>query len=360
MKTVVNPRLINGFTRGFVLAMPVVAAGVIVTLFLGPASERICIVFLISLMVVVGIGVYSGNSGILSFGHLSFMAIGAYVSGILTISVSLKKMSLPMLPEFLKGIEIGLAPSILVVICITVIFAWLSGKLISRLEGSAAAIATLGFLIIVHGIIIAAREFTRGSQSFFGVPRDTHIVACILLAALMIIAARMFRDSLSGLQLRASRDEIAAASAIGIDARKRRLQAWILSAVMVALAGVMLGHFLGTFSPKKFYFVDTFALLAMLIIGGMESVSGAIFGTILITIVSELLRHLESGIVIFGIETPEVFGTTQIGIGRMGDRSGAEAGIPALFARHPVYDPAPLFWRRICQTGRPGCRPRRV
>ena len=314
MKKIVNPRLLGAVNGGAALAAPIVIVGVMVALLMGPAFERIYNVFLISLMIVIGMGVYSGNSGILSFGHLSFMAIGAYASGILTISVSLKKMSLPMLPGLLKGIEVGLLPSILIVIGITIIFAWTTGKMISRLEGSAASIATLGFLVIVHGIIIAAREFTRGSQSFFGVPRDTDITLCIIFAAATIIIARIFRDCLPGLQLRASRDDIAAAESIGIDARKRRLQAWILSAVVVAVAGVLLGHFLGTFSPKKFYFVDTFALLAMLIIGGMESVSGAIFGTILITAVTELLRHLESGIVIFGYQTPEIFGTTQIGI----------------------------------------------
>lgn len=169
--------------------------------------------------------------------------------------------------------------------------------------------------MIVHGIIIAAREITRGSQSFFGVPQYTDITLCLFFAAGTILIARVFRDSLSGLQLRASRDDIIAAESIGIDAKKRRLQAWILSAVMVSLAGVLLGHFLGTFSPKKFYFVDTFALLAMLIIGGKESVSGAIFGTILITITSELLRRFETGVVLFGFQTPAIFGTTQIGIG---------------------------------------------
>ncbi len=297
------------------MAVPIILAGVIVALFFGPAFERIYIVFLISLMVVIGMGVYSGNSGIMSFGHLSFMAVGAYISGILTISTNLKKVSLPLLPDFLKGIEIGLVPSILVVIGITIAFAWISGKILSRLEGSAASIATLGLLVIVHGLVIAAREFTRGSQSFFGVPRDTNLALCIVISALIIIIARLFRDCLPGLQLRASRDDLAAAESIGINAKKRRLQAWIISAVMVAVAGVLLGHFLGTFSPKKFYFVDTFALLAMLIIGGMESVSGAIFGTVLITIASEFLRRLETGFVVFGVQIPEIFGTTQVGIG---------------------------------------------
>ena len=315
MKTILNARIMSALQGGVALAVPIILAGMSISFFMGPAFERMYVVFLISLVIVIGMGVYSGNTGILSFGHLSFMAVGAYVSGVLTISPALKSMSLPRLPEFIKGLELGLMPSMLVVAGVTLVFAWATGKMFSRLEGSAASIATLGLLVIVHGVIIAARDFTRGSQSFFGVPRETDITLCIIITSGVIIAARLFRDSLPGLQLRASRDDLPAAESIGVDVKKRRLQAWILSAVMVAVAGVLLGHFLGTFSPKKFYFVDTFALLAMLIIGGMESVSGAIFGTILITIVSEILRHLESGIQLFGMQTPEVFGSTQIGIG---------------------------------------------
>ena len=237
MKNIVSLRVKNALNGGIVLAIPIIAAGLAVFFFMGPAAERIYVVFLISLITVIGMGVYSGNSGILSFGHLSFMAIGAYVSGILTISISLKKMTLPMLPQFLKGLEIGLLPSIIAAIGVVFVCAWLTGKMISRLEGSSASIATLGLLVIVHGTIIAARDFTRGSQSFFGVPRDTDITICIIFAAGVIIAARIFRDCLPGLQLRASRDDLAAAESIGIDAKKRRLQAWILSAVIVAVAG---------------------------------------------------------------------------------------------------------------------------
>lgn len=315
MRNIISQRFFKAFNGGAMLAVPVIVAGLIITLFLGPAMERIYIVFLINLIVVIGMGVYCGNTGILSFGHLSFMAIGAYLSGVLTISVTLKELSLPMLPGFLKEVEIGIVPAILVVIIAVILFAWVTGKILSKLDGSSAGIATLGLLVIVHGTIIAAREFTRGSQSFFGVPRDTSMALCLVAAGIAIIAGRLFRDCLPGLQARAARDDIAAARSIGIDTKKRTLQAWILSGVIVAVAGVLLGHFLGTFSPKKFYFVDTFALLAMLIIGGMESTSGAIFGTALITIVSEFLRRLEPGISLFNIRTPEIFGTTQIGIG---------------------------------------------
>ena len=76
-----------------------------------------------------------------------------------------------------------------------------------------------------------------------------------------------------------------------------------------------LATFLGAFSVKKFYFVDTFALLAMLIVGGMATVSGALAGAVLITLVTEFLRRIESGVDVFGYQTPNLFGTTQIGIG---------------------------------------------
>lgn len=135
MKNTINPRIFQSLIGGASLAVPILIAGIIVAVFMGSAYDRVYIVFLIGLMSVVGMGVYIGNSGIMSFGHLSFMALGAYISGILTLSVNLKKMSLPMLPDFLKGIEIGLIPSIIIVIAMVIGFAWLSGKMLSRLEG---------------------------------------------------------------------------------------------------------------------------------------------------------------------------------------------------------------------------------
>jgi branched-chain amino acid transport system permease protein len=120
-----------------------------------------------------------------------------------------------------------------------------------------------------------------------------------------------------GLQLRAARDDEPAAAAMGVDVARRRLQAWVLSAVLVSISGILLGHFLGAFSPKKFYFIDTFALLAMLIVGGMTTVSGAVGGTVLITIVTEMLRRLEGGGELAGITLPSFFGLTQIGLSAM-------------------------------------------
>ncbi|MGI9332461.1 MAG: branched-chain amino acid ABC transporter permease, partial [Gammaproteobacteria bacterium] len=277
--------------------------------------ERTAIVFFISLTAVAGIGLYSGNCGILSFGHVAFMGIAAYLSGILTMPVQMKQLTLPNLPEFLASASFSFPASALISVLFAMLVALAVGLIIGRLDGSAATIATLGLLIIVHGVIIGARDITRGAQSFFGVPRETDIWVAAGACALALLVARWFRDSVPGLRLRASREDAIAARSTGVHIRRERLLAWVLSAGLVALAGVVLGHFLGAFSPKKFYFVDTFFLLAMLIVGGMSTVTGAVLGATLITVVTEMLRRLESGVELLGVQLPAVFGTTQIGIG---------------------------------------------
>jgi branched-chain amino acid transport system permease protein len=281
----------------------------------GTGIERTLTVFFISLTAVVGMGLYSGNSGILSFGHLSFMGIAAYASGILTMPVQMKQVTLPNLPDFLASTHLDFVVAALVAVAFTMIVGLAVGLVIFKLEGAAATIATLGLLVIVHGVIIGSRDITRGAQSFFGVPRETGLWVAATGCAMALVLARWYRDSVPGLKLRAGREDMLAASVNGVVVRRERLIAWVLSAGIVALAGVMLGHYLGAFSPKKFYFVDTFLLLAMLIVGGMSTVTGAVLGATTITLVTEILRRLESGVELFGVQMPQVFGATQVGIG---------------------------------------------
>jgi branched-chain amino acid transport system permease protein len=89
----------------------------------------------------------------------------------------------------------------------------------------------------------------------------------------------------------------------------------VVSAMMMAVAGAMIAHFLGAFSPKKFFFVDTFSIIAMLIIGGIGSVSGAVAGTAVVTIVMEVARRIEEGPLLPSLGLPQVFGLTQLALG---------------------------------------------
>jgi branched-chain amino acid transport system permease protein len=304
----------NPLLGGLLLALPLVLFAVLFSQFGGASLQRTYTLFLINLIAVLGLGLFSGNSGILSFGHVAFIGLGAYLSGILTLPLDTKASTLPHLPAFLASVEWGLPPALLVTMIAVGLFGAVIGLPIARMGGAAAVIATLGLLMIVHGIIIGASDFTRGSNAFLGVPRLTGIWTALAVAVPILLAVRAFRDSKTGGQLRASREDETAARAIGVNVVKRRLLAWTLSAGVAAAAGVLLAHFLGAFSPSKFYFDDTLTLLTMLIVGGMTTVSGAVLGTVAVTLTIEILRRVESGIDLFGYQTPEIFGVTEAGL----------------------------------------------
>ena len=296
------------------ICIPLVLAAALFAGFASAGMQRTYALFLINLIAVLGLGVFSGNSGILSFGHVAFIGIGAYVAAILTLPLATKATALPNLPDLLATVEWGLPAALLATLVIAALVGAIIGLPIVRMGGAAAVIATLGLLLIVHGIIIGASDFTRGANAFLGVPRMTGIWTALAIAVPAVFVARWFRDSRFGGQLRASREEETAARSIGIDVVRRRLLAWTISAAICAASGVLLAHFLGAFSPSKFYFDDTLALLTMLIVGGMTTVSGAFFGAVAVTLTVEILRRAESGIDILGWQTPELFGLTQAGL----------------------------------------------
>jgi branched-chain amino acid transport system permease protein len=299
---------------GLILCLPLIALALLFEFLTGAALQRTYTLFLINLIAVIGLGIFSGNSGILSFGHVAFIGLGAYISGILTLPLATKASALPHLPAFLASIEWGLPAALLATVICVGVFGALIGVPIVRMGGAAAVIATLGLLLIVHGIIIGASDFTRGSNAFLGVAKKTDIWVALVVAVPTILLARWYRDSRRGAQLRASREDELAARAIGIDVVKMRIGAWTVSAMICAAAGALLAHFLGAFSPSKFYFDDTLTLLTMLIVGGMTTVSGALCGAVVVTLTIEILRRVEGGVNVFGWETPELFGLTQAGL----------------------------------------------
>lgn len=297
------------------LFAPVAVVSLIAWQALGPAWQGTVTHYLVITIAVLALSTFTGNSGVLSFGHAAFMGLAAHVTGVLTIPVARKDVFLPDLPAWLAGTEMHFLAAGLIAVALTTLVGFLVGIPITRLGGVAAAIATLGLLIIVHGVIVGARDFTRGSQALIGVPKTVDVVTALVCAGLAILVARWFRDSLAGLELRAAREDEAAARAVGVNVPARRLLAWTLSAALAALAGVLLAHYLGVYSPREFHFQITFAMLAMLIVGGMSSVSGAVVGAMLVTALIELLRGVEEHVNAAWFDQPSVFGLTDTGLG---------------------------------------------
>jgi branched-chain amino acid transport system permease protein len=296
------------------LVVPIAVFALIAWQTFGSALQGTVTHYLLMTVAVLAFSIFTGNSGILSFGHAAFMGLAAHITGVLTIPAAQKAVFLPDLPLWLAQADIGFVGAAVIAIAIVTLVAFLIGIPIARLGGSSAAIATLALLIIVYGVIVGARDFTRGSQALIGVPKLVDIPMALVFAVVAIVVARYFRDSLPGLELRAAREDEPAARAIGVNAPGRRLLAWTVSGAVAALAGVLLAHYLGVYSPKEFYFQITFAILVMLIVGGMTSVSGAVIGAIAVTVMIELLRGAEHTLNtdIFG--EPTVFGLTDIGL----------------------------------------------
>lgn len=298
------------------IAAPLVGIAVLAETVLPASGARLATLFLIYVVAVLGNQVYSGNSGIMSFGHTSFLAIGAYASALLTISPAAQASALPNLPGWLAGLAgqslpVAILGALVVVGLVAVLFA----LPISRLGGSAASIATLGLLVITHVTLVASTDYTRGSQTFFGIPRGTPMMLVLPCAVLAVVVARVYRSSRAGLAMRAAREDEIAAKAVGVDVVRQRFVAFVLGALLCGVSGALLAHFLGAFSPKDFYFNLTFLLLSMLILGGITTVSGAVGGTAVIVLMVDLLRRLESGVDLGAFALPPVFGVTDIGIG---------------------------------------------
>ncbi|WP_448116858.1 branched-chain amino acid ABC transporter ATP-binding protein/permease [Mesorhizobium amorphae] len=301
----------NAGVDALAMIAALILAALAIYLFGNAAMQRVVTYAAIMLTAVLGLQIFSGNTGIVSFGHAAFVGLGAYATGILTLPAALQRTALRDLPQFLAGYEMSFFAALAVVLVLAVLVGLITGTPLLRLSGSSASIATLALLIIVYTLLVAGREITRGSQPFYGVPREVGLWTAVAIAAMAIVAARLFRETSFGLAARAAADDERGAAAVGVDHRMARLAAWVMGAVAAAAAGAMMAQFLGAFSPKDFYFDFGFTMLAMLIVGGMTSSLGAFAGVVVTVLVVEVVRRFEGGGEVLGLQMPVLFGLTQ-------------------------------------------------
>jgi branched-chain amino acid transport system permease protein len=189
------------------------------------------------------------------------------------------------------------------------------GIVITRLSGIAASIATFAFLVVVNSIYANWDSVTAGTSSMVGIPTIVGPWVALAFAAVAVILAYLFQISGYGLMLRASRDDEVAAASSAIDVRRVRLAAFTLSGFVVGAAGGVYAHFLGILTTDVFYLDLTFITIAMLIVGGIGSLSGAVVGVVFITLVTEVFRAGEAGFSIGGYALNLPRGAQEIGLG---------------------------------------------
>jgi branched-chain amino acid transport system permease protein len=305
------PRVVTALVPVAGLSLAVVAISLLAAQF--PDLEQRVVTMLATLVVVIGLSIFVSNSGVLSFGHVGFVAIGAYVSALLTVPTVQKSVLLPDLPHWLGQAELGPTEAALIAGLFCALVAVVLGIPLMRLSGIAASIATLALLVIVHVVARSWESVTGGNQTLT-VPLDTTVESALPWVVIFIVGAWAYERSRSGLRLQAVRDEEIAAQALGVHPARERLVAFVLSAFVTGVGGALYAHMLGAFGPETFYVSLTFVTIAMLVIGGMYSLTGAVVGTIAVSVMTELLRRAEMGFSLGPIHVTERPGLQEVAI----------------------------------------------
>ncbi|MDI9349440.1 MAG: branched-chain amino acid ABC transporter permease [Candidatus Symbiobacter sp.] len=263
---------------------------------LGGPFERTVIEAMIRVILVMGLAIFIGNSGIVSFGHTGFMLVAAYAAAWLTMPPMMKSLALPGLPPFLAEAEYGFLTSLVASSLLAGVVGLVVGLILMRLSGIAASIASFAFLAMMYAIYANWDRVTGATSSIVGIPTYSTVWNSSLLAGLAILVAYFYGRSRFGLALRATRDEPHAAAASGISLYWQRVLAFILSSFICGIAGVSYAHFLGVLNPGAFYLDLTFIALSMLVIGGRSSLCGGVVGVIALSGFIQILRWGEQGV----------------------------------------------------------------
>jgi branched-chain amino acid transport system permease protein len=224
----------------------------------------------------------AGYAGQFSFGHMAFMAIGAYTSGILG-----RFLNLPPLPGILVGtLAAGLA-------------GWAIGALCLRFKASYLALFTIAFSEILRTLIRGEPQITRGDHGLHVTPLFGEIISKIpyyytMLAVLVACLLFMYwlARSRVGLFLRAIREDEEAAAARGVDVVRYKVLTFVITSMIAGLAGGVFAHYVTILTPNIMIIPQMGLVIAMAIIGGVENLLAAALGGMILQISLELLREI--------------------------------------------------------------------
>jgi branched-chain amino acid transport system permease protein len=280
------------------------------------STETYVLTTLINVAIVVALYVFIGNSGVLSFGHISFVAVGAWAAGVLSVPVEEKPAIMPNLAEFLRETTVGNVASLAIAAGIGAAYAVIVGLPLMRLSGLAAGIATFGVLEITHNVLRYWEKIGPGLNTFSSVPETTDLLQAAIGALIAVVVAFGYQRSRYGRMLRATREDAAAARAVGISVYSQRLLAFGLSGALAGLAGGLYVHLL-PLNAESLYLDLTFITLAMLVIGGLTSLWGAVVGAVAVSAVDSFLAEAENGVHVLGSTLDLPSGTRIVVVGAL-------------------------------------------
>ncbi len=235
----------------------------------------------INLMSVLGLSLLTGFTGMFSFGHAGFMAIGGYTAATMTI-----KHGVPFIPALLIG---GLAAAL--------VSAFI-GRLTLNLKGDYFCIATLGFGEAIR-LILDNVQYFGGARGWPGVPHYTNLTNVVLINIVAVIILANIVRSKHGRNMIAVREEELASQTVGINVFKYKMISLMISAAYAGIGGGLMAHYMTFLQPKMFSLVKSTELTIIVIFGGLGSISGSVVGALVLTALPELLRVLKDWRLVF-------------------------------------------------------------
>lgn len=272
---------------------------------------------LIAVILALGLQLLLGMAGLLSLGQGAFYGIGAYAAAILG-----SEFGLPFLLAVLAGGVVAAAASLLLVPIV-------------RLKGSSLAVATLGFSIIVHLVILNEDWLTGGSIGMMDIPRPTifglyvgsefaFYYVCLVAAAITYVAIERLTSSRFGRALMAMSQDEEAARASGIAVYVYKSKCFLVAAFTAGIAGALYAYQTRYLSPNDFTFQRSIDILIMVVVGGVGSLPGAALGAAIVVLTPEFLRSSgELRLILFGLLVVVLVGVGNRGL--VGLISGAVA-----------------------------------
>jgi len=261
---------------------------------INPYYARIINLIGINIVLAVSLNLINGLAGQFSIGHAGFMAVGGYTATYLTVyhGASIAGLFGSTVNDAVGG-SIVMVASLLLGALAAAAAGFVVGMPSLRLKGDYLAIVTLGFGEIIRVVILNVPA-VGGATGFTDAIPITNFFWIYLMAILTIVIVRNIATSTFGLALSAIRCDEVAAEAMGIHTTRGKVLAFVISSALAGVAGGLSGQlFANPLNPQNLNFVKSIEVVVMIVLGGIGSTTGAIFGAAALTILPEALRGFD-------------------------------------------------------------------
>ena len=239
-------------------------------------------------IVILGLNLFIGYAGQISLGHAAFFGLGAYTSAILTTTCHFP----PWPTLVLAAAGVGLVALVV-------------GVPALRLSGHYLAMATLGFNYVVHSILVEWDAVTGGPAGLSGVPPLSvggvtfdndlkfHYLVWTMALVALTLCLNLVRSGVGRGLAALAQDEVAA-SCLGVDVQREKIRIFVVSAVFASVAGSLYAHYFSYVNPDAFSIFKSLDLVIMVVVGGMGSIWGTLFGVAFITVLPHMVDFFET------------------------------------------------------------------